>query len=172
MTMPSHVPVRDAEHAELDRLAEIWHDGWHDAHAAILPPALAAMRTLESFRHRLEGALADTRVIGLAGDPDGFSMLKGAELYQLYVAARARGTGAAAALIDDAETRIAARGERVAWLACAVGNERAARFYEKRGWRRVGTVPYEAETSIGPFLLEVWRYEKVVARTADGFVRS
>ena len=26
----------------------------------------------------------------------------------------------------------------VAWLACAIGNDRAARFYEKSGWRRAG----------------------------------
>ena len=154
--------VRDADRTEIDRLAQIWHDGWHEAHAAIVPPGLASMRTLESFHHRLAEGLADTRVVGPRGEPDGFSMLKGAELYQLYVAARARGTGAAAALIDDAESRIAARGERTAWLACAIGNERAARFYEKRGWHRVGTVTYDAPTSAGPFPLEVWRYEKVV----------
>jgi hypothetical protein len=48
----------------------------------------------------------------------------------------------------------------VAWLACAIGNARAARFYEKSGWAmaRVETVP--TETSEGLFPLEVWRYEK------------
>jgi hypothetical protein len=41
-----------------------------------------------------------------------------------------------------------------------VGNHRAARFYEKSGWRLAGTVVDPAETSSGPFPLEVWRYEK------------
>ena len=49
---------------------------------------------------------------------------------------------------------------RRAWLACAIGNDRAARFYEKCGWTRMGTMINEAETSRGPFSLEVWRYEK------------
>jgi len=49
-----------------------------------------------------------------------------------------------------------------AWLACAIGNERAARFYEKHGWRRAGIVTNAAETSQGVFMLDVWRYEKTV----------
>ena len=95
-------------------------------------------------------------------------MLKDAELYQLFVSAEARGTGVAAALLADAEARLAANGVRTAWLACAIGNDRAARFYEKSGWRRVGTMVNEAETSEGTFLLDVWRYEKVLPPDAHG----
>jgi GNAT superfamily N-acetyltransferase len=87
-------------------------------------------------------------------------MLKGDELYQLYVSALARGTGVAAALIADAEARLRAGGVQLAWLGCAIGNDRAARFYEKSGWHRVGTVVERLETSSGEFPLEVWRYEK------------
>ena len=60
----------------------------------------------------------------------------------------------------DAETRLRESGVEIAWLACAIGNERAARFYEKSGWRRAGVVVSEVETSDGLFPLEVWRYEK------------
>jgi hypothetical protein len=45
--------IRDAEIAEIGQLAKIWHDGWQDAHARILPVELARLRTLESFRERL-----------------------------------------------------------------------------------------------------------------------
>ena len=62
----------------------------------------------------------------------------------------------------DAEARLAAAGVVTAWLACAIGNDRAARFYEKSGWRRVGVVVEPAETSAGPYPMEVWRYEKLV----------
>ncbi|HEX6228402.1 MAG TPA: hypothetical protein VFZ41_02945, partial [Solirubrobacterales bacterium] len=55
------------------------------------------------------------------------------------------------------------QGVETAWLACAIGNLHAAHFYEKRGWRRVGKMMNPAETSSGPFLLEVWRYEKRLA---------
>ena len=151
--------VRPAEPAEMDHLAQVWYDGWQDAHARILPAELTRLRTRESFRDRIEAALPEVRVVGPFPTPVGFCIVKGAELYQLYVSAEARGTGAAAALVADAEARLARDGVELAWLACAIGNERAARFYEKCGWRRAGTVAYEAEASIG-MSLEVWRYEK------------
>jgi len=91
-------------------------------------------------------------------------MLKDDELYQLYVSAQARGSGVAAALMADAEARLAASGVKTAWLACAIGNERAARFYEKCGWRRAGTFVSELETTNGIIPLEVWRYEKPLTR--------
>jgi ribosomal protein S18 acetylase RimI-like enzyme len=80
------------------------------------------------------------------------------------VARSARGSGVAARLVRDAEERLAARGVTTAWLACAIGNERAARFYEKHGWRRTGTVVNIAETAEGGFALDVWRFEKDLAR--------
>ncbi len=81
------------------------------------------------------------------------------ELCQLYVDAAARGSGVAVALIEDAESRMRDAGVETAWLACAAGNERAARFYEKLGWRRTGTVMHEPDDS-GGNVFEVWRYEK------------
>ena len=125
-----------------------------------MPRELKQLRTLDSFRDRLRASLPRIRVAGPSGAPVGFYILKDAELYQLFVAAEARGTGVAAALIADAEACLAENGVRTAWLACAIGNDRAARFYEKSGWRRAGTMVNEAETSEGRFLLEVWRYEK------------
>jgi ribosomal protein S18 acetylase RimI-like enzyme len=157
------VNVRNAQEAELDQLATLWHEAWNDAHAGLVPPALTRLRTWESFRARLKEALSDIRVVGPSGQPLGFCIIKADELYQLFVSRNARGSGVAVALIDDGEKRLANNGVETAWLACAIGNDRAARFYEKRGWRRAGTVLNEAETSEGPFSLEVWRYEKSLA---------
>jgi ribosomal protein S18 acetylase RimI-like enzyme len=151
--------VRPAEEAEIDHLAQVWYDGWQDAHARILPAELTRIRTLESFGDRLRAALPDVRVVGPFPSPVGFCIVKGDELYQLYVSSEARGSGAAAALMANAEARLAEDGVEIAWLACAIGNERAARFYEKCGWRRAGTVSYEPDASNGT-PLEVWRYEK------------
>jgi GNAT superfamily N-acetyltransferase len=155
--------VRPAEVAELDQLARLWHEGWHDAHAAIAPAGVVAARTLPRFRARLGTAMGDTFVIGPCGAPDGFFMLKDDELYQFYVARDARGRGVAAALMDAAEAELARRGVKRAWLACGIGNDRAARFYEKRGWTRARTVPNRIETEEGVFEIEVWRYEKSVS---------
>lgn len=159
MMAPSST-VRTAGTAEVDRLAALWHEGWNDAHAEIVPAELARLRTLASFRQRLHDALPNVRVAGPPDSPAGFHIVKDEELYQLYVAAHARGTGVAAALIADAEARLAGSGVRTAWLACAIGNHRAARFYEKCGWHRVGNMMSMLETPDGTFPLEVWRYEK------------
>jgi GNAT superfamily N-acetyltransferase len=156
--------MRNAVPGEVDALAELWHSGWQDAHAHILPPELARHRTLENFRQRMREHLADVRVVGEEGRPLGFSMLKHDELYQLYVSAAARGTGLAAQLITDAEQQLSARGVRKAWLACAIGNDRAARFYAKQGWRNAGITVLDLPMPDGSaFKLEVWRFEKEVA---------
>jgi GNAT superfamily N-acetyltransferase len=156
--------VRFADIAEIDNLARLWHEVWHEAHAALVPPELTCLRTLDSFRERLQAALPDVRVGGPLGAPFGFCALKDDELNQLFVSLEVRGSGVAAALIADAEARLAERGIETAWLACAIGNQRAARFYEKSGWRLSGTVVHLAETSQGPFPLQEWRYEKRLSR--------
>jgi ribosomal protein S18 acetylase RimI-like enzyme len=156
--------VRSADATEIDHLARLWCDAWHEAHAPLVPAELTRLRTLESFRERLLAALPGIRVAGPLGAPIGFCALKGEELYQLFVSREAHGSGVAALLIADAEARLAERGVDTAWLACAVGNDRAARFYEKSGWRLAGTVVNRIETSIGEYPLEVWRFEKRLAR--------
>jgi ribosomal protein S18 acetylase RimI-like enzyme len=153
-------PIRDARESELDALATVWYDAWQDGHAAVVPAELTRRRTWDRFRERLEAALAEVRVAGPVGAPVGFSMLKGGELYQLFVASSARGSGAAAALIADAEARLSARGFGTAFLTVAIGNDRAARFYEKCGWHRAGTVIEELDTPEGTIRMQVWRYEK------------
>jgi GNAT superfamily N-acetyltransferase len=152
--------VRAADAAEIDHLARLWHDVWHETHALLQPPELIRLRTLESFRERLRAALPDTRAAGPTGALVGFYILKGEELYQLFVSPEMRGSGIAAVLVADAEARLAERGVETAWLVCAIGNHRAARFYEKCGWHLAGTVVNSAETSSAPFPLEIWRYQK------------
>ena len=53
------IQVRSADAAEIDHLARLWYDGWHAAHAPLVPPELTRLRTLESFRERLQAALSD-----------------------------------------------------------------------------------------------------------------
>jgi GNAT superfamily N-acetyltransferase len=154
------VSIRDAKVSEIGQLAKIWFDGWQDAHVRIVPAELARVRTLQSFEARLRAASGGVRVAAVAGIPAGFYVLKGAELYQFYVASSARGSGIAAVLMADAEALLLERDVHTAWLACAIGNDRAARFYEKCGWLRTGMVNDDVEVPGGTFALEVWRYEK------------
>lgn len=156
--------VRAASEADLDHLAVVWHDAWHEAHDGLVPDELSRVRTLENCRERLTLMLPAVRVVGQEGRPLGFCQVKEDELYQLFVSRDARGGGVAGALAHDAEEEIRRAGFLHAWLACAIGNERAARFYEKSGWRRTGVVINHAITPTGPLPLEVWRYEKALPR--------
>lgn len=161
-----NLATRGAEPEDLEPLAQLWRQGWLDAHLAIVPETLVALRTPESFAQRMAAALPRVRALGPIGAPLGFHLIKGDELNQFYVASAARGAGAASVLMADAERRLAEAGVATAWLACAIGNARAARFYEKSGWTRAGIETVPSETSEGPFPLEVWRYEKRLA--SDG----
>jgi GNAT superfamily N-acetyltransferase len=152
--------VRMVTESEIPILAKLWYDGWQDAHATILPKDLARHRTPESFRQKLASALEEVRVVGHVGEPVGLCLVKEDELNQLYVLALARGTGVAATLLADGEARIRAKGFPSAWLACAIGNERAARFYEKHKWQRQNNKVIPLDTPEGVFHLEVWYYRK------------
>jgi GNAT superfamily N-acetyltransferase len=152
--------VRPARPDDIDQLSGLWYEGWHEAHASLVPPELTRLRTLDSFSQHLAAAIADVRVIGSRDRPRGFCWLKGSEVYQLFVTTDARGTGVAAALLADAERQLCGAGVKDAWLACAIGNDRAAAFHQKHGWRRIGTMINDVDTSEGSFSLEVWRYEK------------
>ena len=160
----TEINIRDAVLSDLGRLSEIWYEAWHDAHDRIVPPDLVTLRTRASFETRLRAALPDVRVATLADAARGFYVLRGAELYQLFVSASARGTGLAARLIADAERRLTQNEVGCAWLSCAIGNSRAARFYEKCGWSRTGVITEHVEVPNGTFALEVWRYEKQLSQ--------
>src|ERR671919_520403 len=68
--------VRAAEETEIDQLAKIWHEAWHDAHAQLVPAELTQRRTLESFRERLQTLLPGLRVVGPSGAPLGLCLVK------------------------------------------------------------------------------------------------
>ena len=155
-------PIRHALPEDLPILANIWHDGWHEAHAAYVPEALTTLRTTADFARRLALFGDDLRVAGPDGTPLGLCAIKGTELYQLYVSQAGRGSGIAAALVADAEMRLAATGVTEAALDCGLENHGAARFYARQGWRDTGVVEVMLETSDGPFPLEIRRFSKVL----------
>jgi hypothetical protein len=58
------IKIAPADPAEIDRLARLWHDVWHETHAPLVPAALVGLRTLAGFRDRLQAALPDVFLAG------------------------------------------------------------------------------------------------------------
>ncbi|MCO4842156.1 MAG: GNAT family N-acetyltransferase [Yoonia sp.] len=153
---------RPATTDDIPAMTALWLDGWHTAHAAIVPAELTALRTESSFADRLLRDLSTTRVATIAGHIAGFHIIKDAEVYQFYVGANAQGTGLALALMQDAESILRSNGIKTGWLACSIGNDRAAAFYRKAGWGDAGSETLDLDTSTGTFPLTVWRFEKTL----------
>ena len=78
---------------------------------------------------------ADGRLLGY------FIALHGVEemhLLNITVAVAEQGQGLGGALLDVLEQRARAKAARTLWLEVRVGNVRARRLYERRGFRQVG----------------------------------
>ena len=163
----SDLVLRPAEPADADTLVDLWHDGWHRTHAPLAPPELVERRTWDDFRSRIGGRLPQATVAEVDKTIVGFCSIKQSEIDQLYVAPLAWGTGTAQALLHDGLARLARNGVTVASLICAIGNWRAARFYEKMGWVNAGVVTLMTETSSGPLQVNGWRMEKSLATPAE-----
>ncbi|MFC0682827.1 GNAT family N-acetyltransferase [Lysobacter korlensis] len=81
-------------------------------------------------------------VLGEPADPDvaaAITLRPPAELSKCYVLPAQHGGGIAAALVERSVAEAAARGAAGVWLGVNQHNARANRFYEKSGFRVVGT---------------------------------
>ena len=145
--------LRKPAKSELPALAQLWNDGWQVAHAAHAPASLTAIRTFESFALRLAAHFDDIRVVGELGAPLGFCLIKGAEIYQIFVNPAAQGTGAASVLITDGLDRIRKGGHKLAKLDVNPENARAIAFYEKMGWQQKGVETIMLDTLTDPYPL-------------------
>jgi GNAT superfamily N-acetyltransferase len=152
--------LTDMHPDDVPQAAQLWSLGWHDGHADVVPKALARLRTLDSFQERLKENVSATRIGRSGADVLGFCITHDDEIYQMYVSGQARGSGLAQALMADAERKMLDAGHQSAWLACAIGNNRAARFYEKSGWINARTEEVALDTKEGVFPLSIWRFEK------------
>lgn len=152
--------VRSYDPADAEGLAEVWHASWHRAHADYVPAELSALRTIQEFRDRINKHCDNLILIGPIGQPLGVCFVREDELYQLFIAKDAQGTGVAAELINEGERQIKAAGFPIAMLDCVKENIRAQRFYIKQGWYPDGTTSANLETSEGPFELETLVFRK------------
>jgi len=156
--------LRPATPADVEAIAAVWHQGWRDGHLGHVPDALLPYRELVHFRSRVPPRLPRTTVATVARDLVGFVTVREDEVEEVFVAAHARGTGVADALLWHAEQVIARRFE-VAWLSVVAGNARARRFYERSGWRDAGALDYAAEIPGGTLPVPSRRYEKALGES-------
>ena len=162
----SETILRPASDTDVDRIAEVWHEGWHDGHAGNVPDGLTAARTLPAFTERVRHRVTDTdetTVAEVDGEVAGFLMVERDEVEQLFVARGHRGSGLATTLLREGERQVAEQGYAVAWLAVVTGNTRARRFYEREGWADAGDLPYVVEAGGEQFVSPCRRYEIALA---------
>ncbi|MEQ6248783.1 GNAT family N-acetyltransferase [Sulfitobacter sp. HNIBRBA3233] len=152
--------IRPAVAADTAEIARIWHLGWHQAHAGLVDADLVRLRDPSEFANRTAARIDRTWVAEKDGALAGFYMIEGSELYQFYVDADHRGAGVAKEMMAAAEADLPAPR---AWLACTVGNDRAAAFYTKCGWENRGPEDCAVETSEGPRNVRIWRFERDIA---------
>lgn len=152
--------LRRPDPSESEALVDLWYHGWCDAHAALTPGPVAAHRTRPAFADRLRHKWPKVLVIGPVGAPTGFAAIDGDTVDQFYLARAARGTGLARPFLTAVEDRLRAAGIGTGRLICTLGNDRAARFYEKAGWHRGPAGDWPIETASGAFTILAWPFEK------------
>ncbi|MDT0202968.1 GNAT family N-acetyltransferase [Nocardioides sp. AE5] len=163
--------LRPATPADAASIALVWGAGWADGHLGNVPPALVDVRTPHWFSQAATERIANATVAeigtgtgtdGAAGVVAGFVVVIDDCVDQVYVAARHRGSGVAAALLDAAEQQVAANGHDQAWLAVVPGNDRAIAFYRRRGWVDQGLFDHAAPGPDGPIPTQCHRYTKAL----------
>ena len=152
--------LRHADPFGAEAMARLGHQGWHDAHARIVPAVLVESRALDSFRDRTLAHLGRIRVGGPIGPPRGAALSARTSSGNPASRRKLRGTGLAAAPLRDGEAVLEARGTRLARLSCAVGDERAERFRRRAGRWLAGRVIEVLDTAEEDLLPEVGRFEK------------
>lgn len=89
----------------------------------------------------------------------GFAATRGDEFLHFGTAVRTWGTGLAGQAHDEVLDHLRASGHKAAWLTVFERNERAVRFYLRRGWVSTG----QKSRTVFPPHPTLCRYERVLA---------
>ena len=139
--------VRWARHEEARLIARVQVESRATAYADFVDPEYLSWLTVEraepNWLARLEGwptghrvlvAVDEGTVLGYAWFFLGDAVGTQCELSHLFVAPEIWGRGVGTALMAEAEKELTRSGMREGTLWVYEANERARRFYEKRGW--------------------------------------
>lgn len=165
---------RLARHGDELVVADLHVRSWQKAYAGLLPASL--LNALDPVQRAGGYTFDDDRVTVLAvqdGCVRGFAMTGAArdgdavgcgELMSLYVDPASLGRGVGRLLIGDARARLSARAFTEAVLWVMVGNDRAARFYDRDGWLPDGS---QRRLDIQGVAVEEIRYRRPLSRSQD-----
>ncbi|MFA3920210.1 GNAT family N-acetyltransferase [Ruegeria hyattellae] len=156
--------IRPLRPDDFEEVIKIWHDGWHNAHANIVPKGALRYRTIECFWSWLHCS-SDKLHVAVDDRVLGFVSTQGSELVKLYVGPNARGSGIATELLSYGETEILKQGIAEAVLFCTAGNTRAQRFYDREGWTLTKTFAdrlWLPDGVSGEFVVDTHQYSKQV----------
>jgi ribosomal protein S18 acetylase RimI-like enzyme len=149
--------IRAALPGEVDAIAELYHQVWHEAEAGFVPEEERRRRTRAFFAERLQSRISTMLVAQETDGLVGFVSWRGNYVGQLYVRAAYRGRGVATDLLAAAESAMAAAGIVDAELHCALGNHRAYRFYIRNQWSSTGLIGKLVAGPGGPVDSQCWR---------------
>lgn len=162
------IDIRPAMPDDAGAVLEIWFEGWWDGHGAVAPERLRRHRDREGLAARLDGVMPAMKVAESGGRVVGFVTVKDDELANLYISRSLRGSAAAQRLLAEGESMLARAGVEQAFLWCAVGNDRAFRFYLRQGWRDGGIVQCDVATPDGSARLPSHRMIKSLLPKTEG----
>ena len=137
VTQPS--VLRPMTTADLDLLLQIQREAAQVAFAMVFPQDRFPFPT-EAIRQRWEHELADPDIACFViVDSDrsmaGFAAVHGHQLLHFGTALGSWGSGLAHAAHAEVLARWRAKGYQRSWLRVLEQNQRARRFYERRGWQ-------------------------------------
>ena len=150
------VTIRSATEHDVAALVDLGAQTFRDTYGHANDPAELAAHIAESYHEPvISAALRDPNVTYLVADDagrivgfaklvvgsteEGIEARRPAELNQLYVDSSQHGRGLGRALLDACADRARAEGCDVLWLGVWERNPNAIGFYERLGFRKVGT---------------------------------
>lgn len=149
--MYTHVLIREAEKADVTAMAQVVSDSWRAAYGELISEEdmklfANTVRREELFKAGLEKGkltyvlLCGGEVKGVCSaegyDKDGFSDT--VEIDQFYLSPSVIGEGLGSRLMEFVLKDFSDRGYKQSVLFVMEGNERAVRFYERKGFKPDG----------------------------------
>ncbi len=155
--------LRPLADRDLDDLLVVQREGAVAGLSHIFPQATHPFPTeqvRERWAREINDAAIDCFAVVQQGKVAGFAATRGAELLHFGTAVGSWGTGLAGAAHDDLLEHLHVQGFETVWLRVFDLNQRAVRFYGRRGWVATDVT---ARTSFAPYPV-LRRYEREFER--------